>query len=185
MKTINKARLIIITLAMLLVGTFSLSAQGYGQRYGTVDDADYMYIDASFDANKAFGLKDNPRTQDDTRGLDWKFEAGARENNFAIYIFGGHYAPIDYIVYGAGVDYYLKKKPQGLDLSAGIYYSQVIRIDSDGHSGSFTAWVSPRARATYWIGNFGINITGRGQGRYDIGKTVWEGSIGLTFKSNR
>lgn len=185
MKTINKVRLIIIGIIMLIAGLTTSTAQGYGQKYDTVDDADYMYLDFSFDGNGLFLIKDNPRMEVDIRTFDWDFEAGAREDNIGVYIFYGQANELNYKNYGAGVDYYLRKNPKGLDISAGIYYSEVIRQDYDGNYGSFTSWLNPRIRANVWLNNFGINLTVKGQGRYDIGKTVWELAGGLTYKFDR
>lgn len=180
MKTIARARLIIILICSIVVGTVTTA---YSQK---VPDADYMYLDFSFDGNKLLNIWDNPRTEVDHLGLDWDFEAGARDKRVGVYIFGGMFVEADYMNYGLGADYYLFPNTQGLDLSLGVYYSQVLRQDSNGTWGSFTAWVSPRGRLIYWINDMlGINLTTKGQRRPELGKTVWELSGGLTIKFDR
>jgi len=173
MKTVNKARLIILALIFIASITL-LNAQ-----------SNYAYLDASFDGNKALGVVDNPRTKVDTRGLDWDLELGAVDDNIGVYVFYGQYYKINYQNYGVGIDYHLLSRPSSLDLSGGIYYSNIIREDSNGSKGNFIAWVSPRLRATFWIKNIGLNLTMKGQNRPELGKTVWELAGGLTFKLNR
>lgn len=174
MKTVNRFRLLIMAVLAILVFTISVDAQ-----------SDYGYIDLSLDANKVTGIKNNPRTETNNRGLDWKLEMGARDTHVGVYVFGGAFEPIDYIIYGAGVDYYLFPDTKGIDILFGGYYSVVIRRDVDGNSGSFASYLSPRARATYWINNLGINVTYRGQGRKELGTMVHEVSVGLTFKIDK
>lgn len=156
------------------------------------DDADYFYTSLTFDANMAFGIKDNKNTIKKDRGFDWDLELGAREKNFGVYLFYGRFDKFNYQNYGAGVDYYLQTWRNhkflifdGVEYSAGIYYSEVLRQDYDGNWGSFTSWVSPRGRALFWYKNFALGLTYKWQGRVDIGKRVHEGGIELLYKFDR
>ena len=167
------------------------------QVWNKKDQADYFYLSATFDANKAFGLKDNPRTDHDNRGFDYDLEFGFRKDFGAVYTFYGAFNEIDYQIYGAGVDLYIQPLRNskmnigntliydGIEFSIGAYYSEVIRSNRYDQHGSFTAWFNPRAKILIWRGNFALEFVGKLQNRPELGKYIGEGSIGLTYKFDR
>ena len=174
----------LITLILL---SFTIGAMAQNK-----EDPRFVYTSLSFDANMAFGIKDNKDTLKKDRGFDWDLEVGARGGHVAVYLFYGQFNSFDYQIYGTGLDYYfhwLKDKDllvfNNTDLSLGVYYSQVIREDSNGNHGSFSAWVSPRAQIILWRGDLGLVLKGNLQYRPDLVDYVYEASIGLVFKIDR
>ncbi len=181
-----KKLLTILTMVLFYTTMFS---QTYTNVWNKKDPTDYIYTSLTFDANMAFGIKENKNTVKKDRGFDWDLELGARDGNIAVYLFYGRFDAFDYQNYGAGVDYYLQTWRDydflifdGIEYTLGIYYSEVIRQDYDGNWGSFTSWVSPRAKCILWYKDFGLGLVYKWQGRGDIGKRVHEGGIELIYK---
>lgn len=151
------------------------SASLYGQ----------VYFGFNFDANKAFGIKDNPRTEIDHRGLDFRLEAGAVVDNFGIYITYGRFksttTEAEFWQYGAGVDYYVDVS-NWIEVSAGVAFNPFKEKDFRGlyeNVGTFSA----RFRTTlYFHQSIGLTLTAKLQQRSDVSKGyVGEGLIGLTL----
>ena len=138
------------------------------------------YANFSFDMNKAFHLKDNPRTVNDVYGLDYDIEIGARDNNFGVFMFYGQFNN-QFRNYGAGVDYYINII-EGVSTSIGVAYSPTKQRDfRDKFEG--VGMYSARAVLTYWIKHFGLSLRANIQNRTDVSKGyVLEGMIGLSYR---
>lgn len=174
-------KIIVVGIIALLGSLCIANAQNYGLKWSEPDKPDYVYLSPSFDANKAFGIKDNPRTETDHRGLDFDLEAGIRDNHVGVFIYYGQFAAMDYKNYGLGVDYYVVPTNK-LHLSLGAYYSVIIRNGNE----SATSYISPRAITTVWLGNtIGLLAKLQYQGRPDLDKRIFEGAIGIIIKFDR
>jgi len=192
----------IVTLALILLWIGPVTAQF---KYGKKDPAHYFYTNLSVDANMAFGLKDNSNTAAPDRGFDWDLEVGVRADEIVgVYIFYGRFNEFDYQNYGAGVDVYIQplrdfgidlhnpfngkrlfKVFDGIEASIGAYYSAILRKDGNGNWASGTSWISPKAQIIFWNGDLGFTLSGKFQGRPELGKRVFEGQFGLTLKFDR
>lgn len=193
-----KHSFLFISIAM----TTMMFSQNYNKRWSEKDPADYVYFNGSFDANMAFGLKDNTDTAEfDDRGFDFDVELGGRDRHFGVYIFYGRFNPINYQNYGAGVDYYVKWLREtelimfnpfngrrvsvfdGIELSVGGAYGVIIRDNNFTFPGSHF-----RSVATIWFGK-DLGFTMRFQlvqaGDLPNKKFRKEGSIGFTYKIDR
>lgn len=191
-----------VILVFFMALTTMMFSQNYGQRWLEKDPADYIYLNASFDVNMAFGIKDNKDTAEfNDRGLDFDIEVGARDRHVGVYIFYGSFNPIDYQNYGAGVDYYVNWLREtkldlynpfngrratvihGIELSAGVAYGVIIR------DGNFTfPGKHVRAVSTIWFGeNLGLTLRFQLVEAGDLPKKKFrkEGSIGFTYKFDR
>lgn len=87
---------------------------------------DYAYARVTVDPNNLLGIVNNPRTQEQTNGLDFDIEVGARDRHVGVYVTYGRFENIGYQNYAAGVDYYVNWVPE-LDMSLGINYGVVLR----------------------------------------------------------
>jgi hypothetical protein len=177
-----------VILFLMMGMTSIMFSQNNRQRWSQKDPAHYFYTNLSFDANMAFGIKDNTDTVKADRGFDWDAEIGVRSKHIGIYIFYGQFNEFNYQNYGSGFDYYFNWfRERNVDLSIGVAYSQIIREDFDGNHGSF-GWYHARGVATWWIFD-DVGLTGRLQyqqrGDLKSKKGVIEGSIGITYKFNR
>jgi hypothetical protein len=171
-------RNVIVAILLILGGLCLANAQNYGLKWSEKNKADYVYTSFSFDVNKAFGIKDNPRTLVDHRGLDFDVELGARDRHVAVYLFYGQFNAMNYKNYGTGVDYYITAS-KAIDFSLGIYYSVIIRQGNN----SATSYISPRATTTFWLHkNIGLLAKAQYQGRPYLNKRIFEGALGFTFK---
>ena len=139
------------------------------------------YINFSFDANKAFHLKDNSRTVNDIYGLDYDIEIGAKENNFGVFAFYGRFNEAEFVNYGAGVDYYIDII-KNVNTSLGIAYSPTKQRDFR-NKWEGVGWYSFRAVTTIYYKHVGMSFRLNYQDRSDVSKGyVLEGAIGLTYK---
>ena len=191
MKTIRN---IIVAILIIIGGMCIANAQNYGLKWSEKNNTDYVYTNFSFDVNKAFGVKDNPRTVVDHRGLDFDIEIGARDRHVAVYAFYGQFNAMNYKNYGAGLDYYFQwlrntkihlynpftgQKSQiinGIDFSLGNYYSVVLMKPS----GSVSSYINPRAITTIWISQ-NVAFTAKLQYQTRVDKKILEGAFGLTL----
>ena len=139
------------------------------------------YVNFSFDANKLFHLKDNPRTVNDVYGLDWDIELGARENHIGIYMFYGEFKKFNN--YGAGVDYYVNIL-KSIDTSIGGAYS-VIKEKDFRNNYVGVGWFHLRAVTTIWIiPTIGLSFRVQYQDRNDVSKGyIIEGAIGVSLRN--
>ena len=194
----------IIYFTILLFATATMSAQTFGTGATTKD---YFYFKTTFDPNAAFAIMDNPRTEDDVRGLDFDFETGVRWKSVGVYIFAGAFKKINYRNYGAGFDVYFNwfshselticnpitkeyfTAVKGVDLSIGANITFITRKYS-GHDGAETwrASLAPavRATSTFWFSkSIGFVLNAQLQNRPDINKlAIFEGGAGIVVRFN-
>lgn len=148
-----------------------------------IDEYDYVYGSFTFDLNNAFGIIENPRTVEQTNGFDFDAEIGARWNHFGVYLFYGTFQEINYLNYGAGVDYYFHWFRK-IDMSIGIGNGMVLRkYYSHNNEPAWGSHMAPHIRAitTVWITkNVGVVFRAQLQNRPDIDKTaIFEGHLGI------
>lgn len=146
-------------LAVLLLFTFSTFGQS-------------MYVASSFDANKAFGLRDNPRTVVDHRGLDWNLEAGIIDGNIGGYLSYGRFDNAGFKNYKVGADYYVRPW-KWLDMSIGAGIGQMKKRFRTGQyferiSYEGVGWYHFRAITTFKYKGFGFGLKTQFQDRSDV-----------------
>ena len=71
-----------------------------------------FYTGVAIDPNKAFGIIDNPRTEEDHRGLHFDIEVGLIENEFAFYVLFGKFKQANYQKLALGADYFFYTRRQ-------------------------------------------------------------------------
>lgn len=146
------------------------------------------YVDIGADANKLFSAIDNPRTENDYRGLDFDLEVGALEKKVGVYIYYGRFEQANYQNYGLGMDYYLLKN-RNLDIAIGSSLSNVLRKQYFGINydlsewGGYLGWTA-RIRGVYWVlPKLGLSGRFQYQRRPDIKiHGILEGSLAITYK---
>lgn len=141
------------------------------------------YVNFSFDANKAFHLKDNTRTANDVYGLDYDIELGSRDKHIGVYLFYGEFKNVGFRNYGAGVDYYINIF-DNIDTSIGGAYS-IIKEKDFRNDFVGVGWYHLRAVITIWIlPHFGVSFRGQIQDRNDVSKGyILEGAIGVSLRN--
>lgn len=178
---------------IFIILILSITSMGMAQsRTAEFGQTNYVYTELSFDANTAFGIKELERTAKKDRGFDWDLELGARDRHVGVYLFYGRYDRMNYQIYGVGTDYYIQWLSNtkvlffdGVDLTLGLYYSSVMRQDVDDNWGAFQSWVSPKIKTIAWVGDFSLSLQAKWQGRPDIGKRIFEGSLGVGYRFKR
>ncbi len=68
-----------------------------------------FYTGIAIDPNKAFGIIDNPRTEQDHRGLHFDIETGFINNDFAVYLLYGRFEAANYQKLALEGDYFFLK----------------------------------------------------------------------------
>ena len=148
-----------------------IASNGYGQ----------FYADFGIDPNKAFGIMDNPRTEDDHRGFHFDIEAGAVMNRLGVYLLYGRFQAADYQKVAAGADYYLLQSNR-FSLAAGSAVSAIFRT-REAETGSFPAWNARTTAVLYVFPQVGLSGTFQYQRRPDIEVAgILEGKIGVRIK---
>lgn len=140
-----------------------------------------VYTTFSFDVNKLFNLKDNPRTEKNWKGLDYDFEIGAIEENVGVYLFYGGAKRIFYSNYGVGVDYYINVL-DSFKISLGNSYTFVARHKKYKYLGRGGSLWNPRGKISYDLSYLIIELIAKFTNRADLGIRIFEGSVGITKK---
>ncbi|MDX1754138.1 MAG: hypothetical protein R3259_13170 [Salinimicrobium sediminis] len=141
-----------------------------------------FYTGIAIDPNKAFGIIDNPRTEQDHRGLHFDIETGFINNDFAVYLLYGRFEAANYQKLALGGDYFILKDNK-IELGIGSSISNIWKKQADqaktstyfGWLGRLTGilWVFPRIGM---VGHFQY------QSRPDLEVTgILEGKIGLRY----
>lgn len=148
------------------------------------EDEDYKYFDFSFDANKAFKIKDNDRTVEDVYGLDFDLEAGLKVHWFGIYGFYGEFENGGFRNFGAGVDLY-PNWFRWVDMSLGFAWSKQEQKDFRDLYEPVGWWAFRAVTRIYFSPDspFGLSLRFNLQDRNDTSDgMVGEGAIGVTFR---
>lgn len=144
----------------------------------------HVYLNASFDPNKAFNIIDNPRTKIDHTGLDFDLELGIEDRNWKMFIYYGRFQKIGYQSYGAGVSYVFQFTDH-LDFTTGLAYGFIMRKATYYEEPTWMSMLGWNARATliYWFGNLGATAKLQFQQRQDIATYgILEGTVGLVYQ---
>ena len=150
---------------------FFITANSYGQ----------FYTDFGVDPNKAFGIIDNPRTEDDHQGFHFDVEAGVIINRLGVYLLYGSFQAADYQKVATGVDYYLLQSNR-FSLAAGSAVSVIFRT-REPEEQSFPAWNARTTAVLYIFPGIGLSGTFQYQRRPDIEVAgILEGKIGVRVK---
>lgn len=141
-----------------------------------------FYTGVAIDPNKAFGVIDNPRTEQDHRGLHYDIEIGFIENHFAFYTLYGSFKEANYQKLALGADYFFLQQDK-LEFGIGSSVSNIWKKQGDpaetktyfGWLGRFTGifWLYPRLGL---VGHFQY------QSRPDLEVIgILEGKIGVRY----
>lgn len=142
---------------------------------------DYQYVSASFDVNNAFDIVDNPRTETDANAFDFDVEIGARYNHIAMYLFYGRYDAMNYINYGAGMDFVLGIT-DAVSASLGNAFTFIDRTGKMDYMGEGLSYLNPRGKVMFFfMDNFSLDLIGKISSRPDLGKKIFEGQLGITY----
>ncbi|MCC8360666.1 hypothetical protein [Salinimicrobium sediminilitoris] len=141
-----------------------------------------FYTGVAIDPNKAFGIIDNPRTEEDHRGLHFDIEAGLIENEFAFYVLFGKFQQANYQKLAFGTDYFFLKDDR-IEMGVGISVSNIWKKQGDNsETKTYFGWLG-RLTGIFWI-NPKLGLVGhfQYQSRPDLEVTgIVEGKIGLRY----
>ena len=158
----NIWRTVIIALLILVLSILECSSQ--------------VYASFSFDTNKLIFHKDNPRTEEDWKGLDYDVEVGAIEDNVGIFMFYGAFPAAYYSNYGAGIDFYTHPI-KNVYLSLGNSYVFVARHGKYKYLGRGGGMFNPRWKIGYEFKHFNIGYVGKYTKRADLGNAIFEAQM--------
>lgn len=143
------------------------------------------YVNASFDANKVFHLKDNIRTIEDVYGLDYDLEVGIINNNIGLGVFYGVFVNAGFRNYGVMLDYY-PDWFRWIDVSIGGGLNRT--LENNNKSWYIVGRYALRSQAVIYFSesnNLGLSLKTQLTERIDTQKKyILEGSLGLTYKFN-
>lgn len=141
-----------------------------------------FYTGIAIDPNKAFGILDNPRTEQDHRGLHFDIEVGLIEHEFAFYLLFGKFKEANYQKLALGADYFFLKDEK-IEIGIGSSISNIWK--GQNHTSETTTYFGWLGRLTgiFWfyrklslVGHFQY------QSRPDLEVTgILEGKIGLRY----
>jgi hypothetical protein len=152
----------VVLLALALALSVGAQAQKNKQR-----KYDALFISAHVDFNQLFNIVDNPRMENDTKGLNYRLEVGAMDKYFEAFVFWEDFPAQDYFTYGLGLNGILTPW-DSVFISAG-FNSGLIQRDYLGNSVylSFAAQVKAGIHISR---NFILIADGEAKQRPDIGK---------------
>jgi hypothetical protein len=171
----------LIPLLLLLISTTVFSQQ---------DKNRYVNLSGSFDPNTAFSLWDNPRMEEDYKGMDFDFEIGASDRNIYVYLFYGFFDAADYQNYGVGTDYIIFDN-HNFEFKAGPAVSVIMRKQMFGSNLDQVGWGSALGYHLRGVGSLRLNdviaLIGRVQyqRRPDLNRGIMEGSVGIAIRFHR
>ena len=140
------------------------------------------YTGVAIDPNKAFGVIDNPRTEQDHRGLHFDIEIGIIENRFGFYALYGKFKDANYQKLALGSDYFFLKE-KNLEIAFGGSISNIWKKQSNSSvSNTYFGWLG-RLTGIFWIiRNWGLVGHFQYQSRTDLKVTgILEGKIGVRY----
>ena len=141
-----------------------------------------FYTGIAIDPNKAFGIVDNPRTEQDHRGLHFDIESGFIKDDFALYLLYGRFEAANYQKLALGADY-LFLKDRRIELGVGSSVSNIWKKQSDQQgTTTYFGWLG-RLTGILWV-YLQLGLVGhfQYQSRPDLKVTgILEGKIGLRY----
>lgn len=141
-----------------------------------------FYTGVAIDPNKAFGIIDNPRTEQDHRGLHFDVEMGLIENEFAFYLLFGKFKEANYQKLALGADYFFLKDEK-IEIALGSSVSNIWKKrDESSEATTYIGWLG-RFTGIFWIyRELGLVGHFQFQSRPDLEVTgILEGKIGLRY----
>lgn len=140
-----------------------------------------FYTGVAIDPNKAFGVIDNPRTEEDHRGLHFDVEMGLVEQKFAFYLLFGKFRQANYQKLALGADYFLQKDKRfegGIGSSVSIIWKE----QSPSETNNYFGWLG-RLTGIFWIfPKLGLVGHFQYQSRPDLKVAgIVEGKVGLRY----
>lgn len=141
-----------------------------------------FYTGVAIDPNKAFGIIDNPRTEQDHRGLHFDIEAGLIENEFAFYVLFGKFEEAGYQKLALGADYFFIREEK-LEMAFGSSVSNIWKKPGgQTETNTYFGWLG-RLTGIFWVYNrLGLVGHFQYQSRPDLEVTgILEGKIGLRY----
>ena len=156
-----------LTLLLLLISTSSYSQ---------------LYTGVVIDPNKAFGIIDNPRTEQDHQGLHFDIEIGVVEKRFAYYALYGSFREANYQKLALGLDYFFLKNRK-LEMALGGSVSNIWKKGSvSSPTKTYFGWLG-RLTGVFWFSdNWGLVGHLQYQSRPDLKITgIVEGKAGIRY----
>jgi hypothetical protein len=150
----------------------------------------FVNFELSADPNKMFHIIDNPRTEEDHKGLDFDLELGAADRGLYVYLFYGRFEQADYQNYGFGADGFLVSGPQW-ELKAGAAVSVVMRKQLFGNRLQTEGWGAALGYHLRVLSSIRLNknfaLTGKIQyhRRGDLGAGILEVAGGVSYRFYR
>lgn len=148
----------------------------------------YWYASLGFDPNQSFNIIDNPRMEDDVKGLDWNLEAGRRDGSTGFYISYGEFKAGGFKNYKVGVNYYIdiiNNLETSIGGGIGAYKKRFMTgLNFEREAWENVGWYHLRARIVWFItDHIGLGAKAQLQHRTLVkGNHVVEGYISLVFK---
>jgi hypothetical protein len=141
-----------------------------------------FYTGVAIDPNKAFGIIDNPRTEEDHRGLHFDVEIGLIEKEFAFYLLFGKFKEANYQKLALGADYFFLKDER-FEMAVGSSISNIWKKSGEPlETTTYFGWLG-RLTGIFWIyPKLGLVANFQYQSRPDLQITgILEGKIGLRY----
>ncbi len=141
-----------------------------------------FYTGVAIDPNKAFGVIDNPRTEQDHRGLHFDIEIGLIENDFAFYVLYGRFKEANYQKLALGADYFFLETNR-IEVGIGSSVSNIWKKQNELSETTTYVGLLGRLTGIFWIyRKLGLVGHFQYQSRPDLEVTgIVEGKIGLRY----
>lgn len=151
-------------LLLLLAFTLTTGAQAQANKERKYQA---LFISAHVDFNQLLNIVDNPRMENDTKGLNYRLEAGAMDRYFEAYVFWEDFPAQDYYTYGIGLNGLLTPW-DNVFLAVGLN-SGYIQRDYWGNGAAFSLAAQVKV-GLHVSRNFILIADGEAKQRPDIGK---------------
>ena len=141
-----------------------------------------FYTGVAIDPNKAFGIIDNPRTEQDHRGLHFDIEMGCIENNFAVYLLYGRFQAANYQKLALGADYFFLKEDR-FEFGLGSSVSNIWKKQAEpSETSTYFGWLGRLTGIFRVYPRLGLVGHFQYQSRPDLEVTgILEGKIGVRY----
>lgn len=145
-----------------------------------------FYTGVAIDPNKAFGIIDNPRTEEDHRGLHFDVEVGIVEQDFGFYLLYGQFREANYQKLALGADYFFLSQNK-FEMAIGSSISNIWKGETTStNKNSYLGWLG-RFTGILWIyPRLGLVGHFQYQSRPDLEvRGILEGKIGLRYSARK